>query len=226
MRDYLLSCLVFVTACSKGDAQPNATAKPVEAPAAAPAPAAKPEVAKPAVKPAATPATFPRPKADSSKARELGMKVLTSIGSKPDSIPFELNRKFVSIQISPATGKKAAKAFCGDDDMKAWSALPKQIASRYGARIAGADPETIQCAAHDHLIFCELAPQDEHELEVTFAIAPESYGPVLAGVVERETWMIDPDSARYKADLAERDRELAKATLDDCFRPESSRGRE
>ncbi len=49
---------------------------------------------------------------------------------------------------------------------------------------------------------------------------------MLAGYAERETWMVDPDSPRFQKNLRERDAELAEATTDDCFKPESSRGRE
>jgi len=222
MHNQALFSLLLVVACSKGDAQPAPTAKPTEpTPAPAPKPAEKPAPAKPLAAPAAAKAK--------SSARDLGLAVMKAIGAKKD-IPFELDRKFVSITIDPATDKRTVKAFCGDDNMKAWQALPNKIANDYAARVAAAlrDPDQgIPCAKHaEKLIYCEVSPQDEHEKALTFLIAEESWGPVLAGYAERETWMIDPDSPRFAKDLAARDAALARATTDDCFKPESSRRRE
>jgi hypothetical protein len=158
-----------------------------------------------------------------------GLTLMKAIGAKKtNAIKIELNRKFVSTTIDPRSGKRATKAFCGDNDMATFNALPKKIADLYGARVAAAlaDPDQgIRCETKKDQILCELGAQDEHEKALTFLIIKESYGPVLAGYVERETWMIDPDSARYRNDLRERDALFAKATTDDCFKPESSRGR-
>jgi hypothetical protein len=159
-----------------------------------------------------------------------GLTLMKAIAAKKTKeIRIELNRKFVSTTIDPASGKRASKAFCGDDDMTLFNALPKKIADRYGARVAAAlgNPDQgIRCETKKDQILCEVSAQDEHEKALTFLIVKESYGPVLAGYVERETWMVDPDSARYRTDVRERDALLAKATTDDCFKPESSRARD
>lgn len=233
MRNHILAC-ILLAACSKGDAQPAPQPKPTEAPAPAkpPTPAPVPETApvkKPAQENQAVTGVFP----DTEIATPAdGLAIMKAIGGKKlDAIKMELNRKFVSIEISPANGKKASKAFCGDDQMSAWSAIPKQVADNYSGRISEAlsDPDKgIRCEVGKPKAFvlCELSPQDEHEHAVTFLIVKESYGPVLAGYVERQTWMVDPDSPKYRNDLRERDALLAKAIRDDCFRPESSRGRD
>jgi hypothetical protein len=224
MRSTILP-LILLAACSKGDAQPAPQPKPTEAPKAPkPAPAPLPEK-KPAPENQAVTGVFPETEI-ATKAD--GLAIMKAIGAKKlDGIKMEVNRKFVSIAISPATGKKATKSFC-DDQATAWKAIPKQVATNYGARVAEAlaDPDRgIRCevGTPKSFVLCDLSPQDEHEKAVTFLIVKESYGPVLAGYVERETWMVDPDSAKYRNDQRERDTLLATALKDDCFRPEKSR---
>lgn len=206
-KDTLLS-VMMIAACSKGDAEPASQSSPprpkVIEPAAPKPPAATNSAPKPTAKPAQT-------------ARQLGQRVLADLSA--NKVSLDVSRRYVSITIDPASGRKSVTAFCGADNKAAWGKLAATLAASYGARLTNADPDTIRCDNNGALIFCEVTPQDEHEMELTFAIADTPSGPVIAGVAERNTFMVDPDSARYQADLAERDRELAKAATADCGKP-------
>ncbi len=215
MRNHILFSLLLLAACSKSEAErgPRSMADIPKLPAG--------EAAAPKQLPPAPPAKpKPTPIQDTLSA-------LAPIAAKSTAeLQLDLDRKFVFVTIDPRNDKKTTKAFCGDDDMKAWNALPDQIIARYAGRIASADFDQIRCTKHGELSYCELAPQDEHEKELTFAIVDEPGRAVLAGIVERETWMVDPDSARYQKDERERDAILAKATKQACAEVVARRGLE
>jgi hypothetical protein len=189
MRNCIVFAWLVLAACSNGDGKPIAKG------------------------PQFDPAT-PSP----GSPRAVGDTSLEGITRhKPALVSLELDRKFVWATIDPTTGKQRVMELCGDDDMTAWKALPSKLVDRYSARFASLAPDDMRCTMDFDFIVCELAPRDEHETSLTFAIS--SGGPraqAIAAVIERDTWMLDPESARAKTDVALRDKLLGKASRSEC----------
>jgi hypothetical protein len=225
--------LALAASCSKGDAKPEPTTKPVE-PAKT---ETKPAETKVAPKPTETPKAE-APKAEPPKAKlptgtvssddpEGPMKLMKHIATKQLTLShFEVNRKFVEVDL---TGKTpVVKAFSSDDQVERFTKLPERLAADYGQQIANAEslPEgVLDCKAHvGNFTLCEVTSQGEDESSLTFLVAKEEWAYVIAGVAKRTTHMIDPSSGKIDKDEKARNAAFAQATTDDCFMPESARG--